>query len=468
MNNKQRLAKNTLILSFCTIINKGLMFIMVPIFTRWLSVEDYGSYDLFVTYVSLLIPIITLSSSNAIFRLSIDANEDLKKSYIANGFYMISINMVISVAILLTLNFYHAISHFWPFLLMLVLEVLDNYFQGYLRALKKLSFYGFCKSATTFFSAVMICVFVRCIHLGLDGLILGYCSGYFLSILLVVFLTKFWRQLSGVQLSTARFKELVSYSWPLIPNDLSWWVISVSDRQIINMFIGTAANGIYAVAYKVPNLCTAVFGVFNISWQESATENMNDSDRLNFYNSVLNSMISLLLSICIGIISCNFILFDFVFDVRYSTARLYTAILIASVIFSTIALFYGGIQISLKRPKANGYSTIIGAIINAAINLLFVQFIGLYAAAISTLVSNMVVLYIRKYLLRNDYKFTIEKKQYIYALLFIYFAVLSTLKLPLFINILNLAFASILFVVINKTVMAHTTWKVINEISKKG
>ena len=449
MSNKGNLAKNTLILSMGTIINKGLMFIMVPIFTRWLSVEDYGSYDLFATYVSLLIPIITLSSSNAIFRLSIDAKDDLKKSYIANGMYMIIINIVLSISILYFCNYLYNFDHFIFFVIMLVCEVMDNYFQGYLRALKKLSIYGICKSVTTIFSAIMICVFIRLFNLGLEGLILGYSVGYLASSILIIIVTKFWEYLYLVEFSFKRIKELINYSWALIPNDISWWIISVSDRQIINMFIGAAANGLYAISYKIPNLCTSIFGVFNISWQESATEVLNDNDREVYYNSVLNNIVLLLLSLCIGIVACNFLFFDYIFDIRYSEARLYSPILLAAVIFSTISLFYGGIQISLKMPKANGISTIIGAISNLLINICLIKYIGLYAAALSTLISNIIVMYTRKRMLINKYSFRINKKYYYLYVIYLYYSIIAMIRLPLMINILHLFIAGVLFIIAN-------------------
>ncbi|SFU99369.1 lipopolysaccharide biosynthesis protein [Butyrivibrio sp. INlla21] len=442
---KNKLAKNTLILGFSTLINKGLMFIMLPIFTRWLSTEEYGTYDLLATYVTLLIPIITVASSNAVFRLAIDKDFKEQKKYIANGLYFVLANLIISVLILWVINYFVHFQVFIPFVVMLVCEVLDNYFQGYLRAVKKLSILGICKTATSLANAIMIVVFVKFFDMGLPGLIYGYSCGFLLDILLIVFLTSYWKYISQVEFSIEKIRALISYSWALVPNDICWWIIGVSDRQIIFRFIGAAANGIYAIAYKVPNLCSAVFGVFNISWQEEATSSISRADRLQHYNNVLNKMVSLLLALCIGIISCNFIIFDYIFDSRFSSARLYSPLLISSVIYNVVALFYGGIQISLKRTKANGFSTIMGAAVNLIIHLSLVRVIGLYAAAISTVVSNMVVMYIRKIMLRNDYRFIILKRQYVYGLIFIYFSVVGMMRLPLWINLMNLVLAGVVF-----------------------
>lgn len=453
MSSEKKLAKNTLILSICTLLNKGLMFIMLPFFTRWLTVEDYGIYDLFTTYVSLLIPIITIATSNAVFRLSIDSEEKNRNNYIMNGLILVLFNFFISSLIILIIDYFCNLTLIIPFLILLFGELLDNYFQGYLRALKKIFLYGICKSITVIVTAITVTIFVKFLNLGLSGMIYGYALGFYISSLFIIFKTKFWECLRSTKLSISSIKELISYSWALVPNDISWWIINVSDRQIINMFLGATANGIYAIAYKLPNLCASVFGVFNVSWQETATENINNKDRTIFYENILNKTFSIIVSLCIGILACNFLFFDYIFDSRYISARFYTPILIVSIIFSTLSLFYGGIQISLKRPKANGISTVIGAIVNLAVHILLIKNLGLYAAALSTLISNMVVFAIRKSFLKDTFKLKINKKSYFYILFLVYFSIVAMFKFSLFINLVNLTLATFLFIYINMDIV---------------
>ena len=72
--------KNTVILGIGAVFSKGLVFLMIPFFSRWLSVDDYGAFDLYSTYITLLIPFMTLSSGEAIFvgvyRLTMKSNSD--------------------------------------------------------------------------------------------------------------------------------------------------------------------------------------------------------------------------------------------------------------------------------------------------------------------------------------------------------------------------------------------------------
>jgi O-antigen/teichoic acid export membrane protein len=451
-NNKSNLAKNTILLSICTLLNKGLLFVMVPLFSRWLTVEEYGSYDVLATYVSLLIPIITLASSNAVFRLSVDKDElKFKKFYISNGFFIVTINLFLSVLIISFFSVTFVWRNNFAFVLLVIGEVLDNYFQGYLRAIKKLNIYALCKTATVVFTAIMVTLLVRVYSLGINGILLGYAFGFYISDIIIFFSTRYWKYFSPQAFSLQGVKDLVSYSYSLIPNDISWWVINVSDRTIINLVLGTVANGIYAIAYKVPNLCSAVFGVFNISWQEAAIDVINDEDRAEYFNGIYNKMIAILISLCAGILSCNFLLFDYIFDSKYSDARLYTPILVTAIIFSILAQFFGGIQICLKHPKANGITTIIGAATNLVVHLVLVWFIGLYAAALSTLIANMTVSTLRKRMLKKDFKFSVSHENIVLSIFYLYFVAMAFFDIPLFLGIANFILASILFGYINKS-----------------
>lgn len=448
---KDNLTKNTILLSACTLLNKGLMFIMVPLFSRWLTVGEYGSFDVLSTYVSLFVPIITLASGNAVFRLTVDETQpEARVRYISNGFFIVAVNLALSVLLITALSMLFGWKYPGTFLLLMAGNVLDNYFQGYLRAIKRLDIYALCRTVSVVFTAVLVTVLVRLCGLGLDGILLGSALGLYISDLFIILLTKYWRFFSLQAFSLGGIRELVSYSYALIPNDLSWWVINVSDRTIISLVLGTAANGIYAIACKLPNLCSSVFGVFNITWQEAAVEAVQSPDRSRYFNRIYNQMTALLLTLCAGILSCNFLMFDYIFDVRYTSSRLYTPVLVTAIIFSMLAQLLGGIQISLKRPKANGITTVTGAAVNLLVHLLLVRFIGLYAAALSTLASNLAVFLMRKRMLKESFPLRISLGNLGLAVVYIYFAAAALLKLPLALCILNLLFAAALFLCVNR------------------
>lgn len=461
---KTNLAQNTIILGICTLLNKGLLFVMVPFFSRWLSTEEFGLYDLLSTYVTLLIPVITLSCSDAIFRLSLDKDEkEYKSFYITNGLGIVAINSIISVVVISLFFHYTHNDNCIPFLALLLGETVDNYLQGYLRAIKKINVYAICKTLSVVFTAIIVSVLILVFHMGLAGILYGYAFGFFMSDVVAVFVTKFPQYIDRKKFSLPVVKEMLGYSLPLVPNSLSWWVINVSDRTIINLVLGAASNGIYAIAYKIPNLCSAVFGVFNISWQEAATDMSTEANRNGYYNSVFDNLLGVLFSLCGGILSLNYFFFFVIFDSKYSDAYLYAPILVASVLFSSISTFFGGIQISLKRPKANGLSTVIGAVVNLIVHIGLVSYVGLYAAAFSTLISNITISIIRVWMLKDTVVFKLDNKQYIYAGIFLYlFIAAYWSKKPVFAT-MNVAIATIFFCIVNK----NNIMKILLKVSKK-
>lgn len=454
MTRRNSLAKNTLLLSIGTFLTKGLSFVMVPFFSRWLSTSDYGTYDLLATYVTLLLPIIGLASNEALFRFSMDTNdENERKKYVSNCFAIFTLNSGVFFLIMLFVRCYIGWELALYFFVLAIGEIYNLHLRGYLRAIKRLDVYSFVNAITTVFIIIFTTIFVRIFGLDLKGMILGYGFGYLAGDIIIVFWTKYWEYLSFRTISSKGMKELIDYSYALIPNSLSWWFINVSDRTIINMFLGAVSNGIYAIAYKIPNILTSVFSVFGISWQQSATEAINDSNRNEYYNKVFNQMMTVLLGICCGILSLNFLFFNYIFDSRYYEGFQYAPILIAGTVFATISQFYGSIQISFKQPKENGVSTVIGAVSNLVIHLSLIKVMGLYAAAISTLLSQLIVCVIRYIRLRKYISIKMDRKTVLFLAVYMYFTLMAYNIDSLAFNIINVVLASAVFIISNKAII---------------
>lgn len=454
------LIKNTLLLSLGAMLTKGLAFVLIPFFSSWISTENYGSFDVFCTYVSLMIPIITLSTGEAIFRFSVD-NDSLsdKKSYVTNGLFIIILNLVLMMIFFIPLRVKINSKLYLPFLLLLVGELFNNHLQAYLRAIRKLNIYSFGSAITTIGFAIFVTIFVKVKGLGLSGMICGYALGYLFGDIILIFISGYHKYVKVTKISKEIIFKMITYSYALIPNSLCWWVINVSDRMIIKLFLGEWANGIYAIAYKIPNLCISVFGMFSISWQQEASTLDKEEEKEIYFNKVYNNILNLLLGLCAGVISCNFILFLFVFSKKYYEAYLYAPILCLAIIFSSLSQFYGGIQIALKHPKANGISTSVGAIANFIINIILIKYIGLYAAAFSTLAANCVVSTMRKKQLEKYYRIRTDKKNKVNIIVFVYFFISSYYIENIVFDICNLCLAGVFFVLNNKAVLVSMRCK---------
>ena len=108
---KEKLLKNTLILSIGVFCTKIITFLMVPLYTRWLSQENYGTFDLMITYITLLLPLLTLSSGEAAFRFLIEKNDNIsKKEIVSSTFFIDIIGLIVSILIIFILKIFINVS----------------------------------------------------------------------------------------------------------------------------------------------------------------------------------------------------------------------------------------------------------------------------------------------------------------------------------------------------------------------
>lgn len=75
MNRKKELLKNTVVIGIGNIFTKAISFLLVPLFTLWLTTKQYGDYDLLYSYISLVVPAITLQLEQAVLRFTLDDKE---------------------------------------------------------------------------------------------------------------------------------------------------------------------------------------------------------------------------------------------------------------------------------------------------------------------------------------------------------------------------------------------------------
>lgn len=173
----------------------------------------------------------------------------------------------------------------------------------------------------------------------------------------------------------------------MIPNSLSWWIVNVSDRTIISIVLGTMFNGIYTVSCKFSNILNSIFSIFNMSWQESASLHINDKDRDNFFSNIINYLFNLFFCLSLIIIAIIPLFYDLLIGNEYLNSYVYIPILMLGNLFQILIQLFGGIYIAKKLTKQIMNTTILSAIFNFILNILFIKKIGLYAACLSTVLS---------------------------------------------------------------------------------
>lgn len=453
MKREKKLAKNTAILTLGTVFSSAFSFFLIPLFSRWLSTEDYGTYDVYLTYVTLLIPVVTLAAGESAFRFLMDCKTDADRKKVLNCTWMLTVmGAIIGIIVAVVIFSISGLKSFIPFILLFISLLLFNQGNFIVRGLRKLYIYTFANIIYLIVMAVFVTLFVLVKGMGLDGILLGNACGHFAGFLFMVIFCKLWKLISFEKPDFREAKKIVEYSAPLIPNSISWWIVNVSDRSIINVVLGASFNGIYAIAYKLPSLCSTVFGVFHMSWLESAVDTLNDDDRNEYTNGIFNKIIPFCFSAVSCVLAVNRYFYLWIWDSKYYNGIVYVWMLLAGMCFSFLAQFLGGILIAEKRTKANGFTTIFAAVINIIVHVVLIKFVGLYAAAFSTFFSYFCLFIIRIILLKNRYQLRITGKSIIALGLFAIVVVLQYTENPV-IGVLTLIVACIVSIILNKDIV---------------
>lgn len=398
MSRESRLIKNTAIIAVGNICTKCISFFMLPLYTSILTTEEYGSVDLVSTYATLLIIILTLQMEQGVFRYLVESrgNVQKQKSYISTSFLSVLVVCLMFVLVVLPLLSFLEYKYTVYLVGWAIIGTLNAFVLQLPRGLGNNAVYATGSFISGSSNVALNVVFVAFMRLGVNGMLLANILALMFSVLYIAIRMKLWNYIGYRELDSACFKELVSYSFPLIPYTLCWWIINASDRQIINTLMNTSANGIYSIAYKFPSMFSLVTGIFQTAWTESAAENVNDSDSSEYYEKMVNRTFKFYSSGTIGIISAIPFVFDILVKNDFKEAYYYIPILMISALFHSITSIYGSIYFAFKETKKVAWTTALAALINILLNVVFIKSIGLYATAISTLLAYVVVFIIRQ------------------------------------------------------------------------
>ena len=166
---------------------------------------------------------------------------------------------------------------------------------------------------------------------------------------------------------------MLAYCVPLIPTAVFWWIMGVSDRYLVKWFVGSDANGIYAVAYKIPTILTILATVFMDAWQLSAIAESGDRRaQARFYARVWDAFFSAVCLCAGGIIAFSPLLIRLLAAESYYDAWRYIPILTLSMIAAAFSNFMGSVYVVTKKSTASLWTSLAAAAANIALDLFLI------------------------------------------------------------------------------------------------
>lgn len=396
MGKYARLGKNTALVFIGSAGSKLMNLLMLPFYTRWLTVADYGSVDLISTYSGLLGVVVSCCIFEALFIFPKDKSNEEKRNYFSSGIGFWVVGSTICALICCAIKGFgyrggwsgFIYDYMWWIYVVLIVSYIQSLVQQFIRAIDKMVVYsvtGIVQTAST---------------IALSFLLIpkGGVAGYVLSIILanVVALaysllhSGAYRYFNLRNMNRADLMSMLRYSVPLIPNGLMIFLMNSLNRPMLESYAGLTAVGLFAIAGRFPNLLNTVYLIFQQAWLISVLEEAKKPTYEIFYNRMLKLVVVIqsLLAVMLAFIAKWII--ELFTTPDFYPAWQYIPLLVVGIIFMNIATFVGSNFAVTRESKYYFYSTIWSGAVSVALNFVLVPLIGIWGACWSMVLSQAV------------------------------------------------------------------------------
>ena len=417
-SNKGRIAfllGNTLIFALGGLAVKAVSLVLMPLYTTALTAGEYGTAELLNSAIEIVLPLLSAGVVEALYRFSID--DDVPKDQLFANSLLVLGGGGLCTGVLCALgsvlwNMEHAGSFFVLFCSVCVFKATTQLARG-LGHVRRFVAYGLINALAMVVSTYLLLVRA---HTGIEGYLWSYTIGYLVGGLVAFLGSAEYRLLAPFRIDRALLRRMLVYSLPLVPNLLSWWLVSVSGRYVVLWGSGLAAAGLFTAASKMPSLINIVASVFQQAWQYSTAREIDSPDRGAFFGSVLRGYSLATLSTAGLVIALNRPISRVMLQAEFAEGWRYVPLLMLVASFGVISIFFESFYQALKNSGVLMASTALGAGVNVVLGVALVPFMGPWGAGLAGAVAYMLVLVVRARDLRRRINLPIDRLRLGYQL----------------------------------------------------
>lgn len=388
-----------------TVSTKLITFLLVPLYTFFLSTAEYGITDMSLTVAGLVTPVVTLSIGDAVTRYIIDDPDDTGH-YISIGFWVTLLGCLVMAILLplLDLQVFGGLGDYKGFYLLYFVSASFNaFFANVSRGLNQIKLITWASIISSLVSASSAGLLIGLFRWGVEGYFVSLAFGGSIAVVLYCVFGGAWRCIGIPKKADDRrlLHRMLLYSIPLMPNAIFWWIGTSINRFFITGFIGIGATGLFAAASKIPNVMNMISSTFWQAWSLSAFQEFKKTDTGKFYSNVF----AVFRTCCFLIASLLILLAPWLASLllqkEFFSGWPIIPVLILAFLFNVFAGFYGTVFTASMKTKYLMTSTAVAAVVVIVMTWILIPFMGLQGAAWAMVASNFAMYVIRVFLAKS-------------------------------------------------------------------
>lgn len=378
-----------------TVLIRAINLVSVPVFSRILTPEEYGTVDVFMTYVNIFMIILGLDVHGSVSKARLDFKERSDE--------YISCSLIVTIAFAsgaaLFINYLFPYIQFlfglerWSVNLMLIYSY-GMFLMSY-RSADYNFHYEYVKNIQLSLSVAVLNLFLSIFLIKTifrETHVLGRILGAIVpTVICAIFIL-----INYIKKGTWNVKrEYVSYALkfgvPLIPHNLSHLVLANSDKIMIKNLISASASGIYSLAYTLGLMLQVVSEGFNQAFCPWLYRKL-DERKEDIVTKAQRLYILLYCMIVIWVMAIAPEVLKMFAAGEYWDGVTMIIWVVYAVFVSFTYTLYVNIEFFYKRTALISSGTIMAALSNVILNALFLKRFGYQFGAASTVISYLVLL----------------------------------------------------------------------------
>ena len=404
-NKYKDLVVNSTIFAINALATKLITFVLVPLYTTYLSAGDYGITDMSLTVISLLMPLVTLNSAEAAIRFIIsDEKNGPRYAAVSLSVTFFSILVVAFCLPILDMGVFGGLGEYKTlFLAAYASSALMNTCSAIARGYGNIAIIPKCATISSLITIVAALYLIGVRGTGVDGYFISVSAGPLVAT--SIYLTRgrilshaivgFSEKPGKQSLIREIIHPMVSYAIPLIPNSLFWWAGTGINRFYITGMLGITASGMFAAASKIPNLLNTAYSIFQQAWQLSAFQEVGKEGVEHFYAVIFRILSSGLTVLCslLSLLS-PWVALIFLRGETYAAWPMIPILLIANLM-SVFSSFYGTVYTATLHTTYIMRTTVFGAISCLILTPALIPLFGTLGACIASAIGQGLVFLMR-------------------------------------------------------------------------
>jgi O-antigen/teichoic acid export membrane protein len=388
-------AKHSIIYGVSDILSRAIGFIMIPLYTHYLTPADYGTLELLDLTCYIIGIFVAMGVAQAVIRFYFEYTDQKKRDQVISVAMitlwavfavvlcvLILLSKQISFIVFKSADFYHLLNIIF---ISTVVGLSNEIPLTLLRIQGKSVAYVSISITKLIITLTLNILFIVKFKMGVPGILY---SGLIAASLIGVFVTTMTLRRLKLSYSFPMLRLMLGYGLPLMWTWAGMFIVNFGDRFFLQRFTSLSDVGIYSLAYKfgmLPNVI--ILSPFLMIWAPKRFDLLKEPNAKDIYSTVFTYFMFLQIFVGLGIVMIIKEVIQLIAEPNYWTAWQYVLPILLAYILNGIYIFVQfGIHLE-NKTKYLAYASLFAAGINIGGNLLLIPAMGIWGAAIATLIT---------------------------------------------------------------------------------